>query len=214
MRGLLRKEVCEVAPIALVGLALMVYAVRHDGIGQALQQAERLPFESDNLAGSLRLYGLALAVALGWRQSWAERRQATWPCLFTRPVARQRVIQAKLACGVLALLLTTTLPLLYYAWWAACPGHHASPFFWDWTWDSWLTCAALVPVYLGVFIAGLRPTGTALGGIAFAVGNAALAVLVCAALSYRPSNSLAAMAIWSLLLVAAGRQVVRSADLV
>jgi hypothetical protein len=54
------------------------------------------------------------------------------------------------------LLLSTGIPLLFFAFWAATPGTHAKPFEW-WmmssTWRLWFSATAF---YLAAFLCGIR----------------------------------------------------------
>ena len=44
-----------------------------------------------------------------------------------------------------------------YAWWAAVPGHHPSPFEWSMTGRAWRLVFLMPLLYLGAFLSGLRP---------------------------------------------------------
>ena len=63
----------------------------------------------------------------------------------------------KLLVGVAVYLVCAAAAILVYAWWAATPGTHASPFEWSMTvpiWKVWITMPLL---YLGAFLSGIRP---------------------------------------------------------
>jgi len=95
-----------------------------------------------------------------------------------RPVQRKDIYVTKLLIGLVTYLACGAAPILLYACWAATPGTHASPFDWSMTvpvWNTWLACAT---VYLGAFLAGLRPgawVGTRLTPVAASICIAGVA---------------------------------------
>ena len=67
------------------------------------------------------------------------------------------MIAAKLLVGVVVYLVCAAAATLAYAWWAATPGTHASPFEWSMTVQTWKVWIAMPLVYLGAFLSGIRP---------------------------------------------------------
>lgn len=116
-----------------------------------------IPFQGTSFHGALLLVGGTLAIALGLKQSAWENNGNQFYFLLHRPVTRRYVFTVKILMGVGCLLLLTVSPLLIYADWAATPGNHATPFYWDMTFETWRICWALPTVYLGAVLAGLRP---------------------------------------------------------
>ena len=77
--------------------------------------------------------GVALAIALGFRQSAWEPSQGTALYLLHLPLARRTIFLTKLLTGIGLLLVCTLLPILIYATWAAMPRTHPGPFEWTMT---------------------------------------------------------------------------------
>lgn len=63
----------------------------------------------------------------------------------------------KLVVGFLLVMLLSGLLVLAYAWWASRPGQFPAPFFRSMTVPAWQMWLALPVVYLGAFLAGIRP---------------------------------------------------------
>lgn len=159
-RALLYKELRETLWIG--GLALLAYLNLVSGrIGVGVlpwssRGDSQIPFASNSFLLTFAVISSFLAISLGFRQSLGESLRGTWSFLLHRPVTARRLMAAKLATGMLVYLSCAALPILLYAWWAATPGHHASPFEWSmtlWSWQAWLSCTA---VYLGAFLSGIR----------------------------------------------------------
>ncbi len=160
-RALMLKELRETGWIALVGLALHLAVVSSCAgypILPFLQTGHSdFPFLEDGFVASFCYVSIALAVALGLRQTAFESRGGTWLFLLHRPASMRHVLAAKLAVGGGLYLICGLVPILSYAAWAALPGKHASPFFWWMTTDAWKAWDLIVIVYLGAFLAGMRP---------------------------------------------------------
>ncbi len=116
-----------------------------------------IPFISDPMLQFFAGVAVLLAVALGFRQSVWESAFGTDQFLLHRPVSRGNLIGVKLAVGVSVLVICSTLPILAYAWWAATPGTHPSPFEWPMTEPFWRIPLVSTMVYLGSFLSGIRP---------------------------------------------------------
>jgi hypothetical protein len=187
--ALLYKEFRETLPIAAVGLACLVFvaldAMEYSPIPYLLggQIWGAIPFMSynDSFAGNFRMTAGALALALGFWHSLGDFWGEAHLFLLHRPVTRRSIYITKLVVGLVAYLLCAAIPIILYACWAATPGTHASPFDWSMTlpvWGAWFAAATL---YLGAFLAGLRPAawiGTRLAPLAAAAGVLAIAELV------------------------------------
>jgi ABC-type transport system involved in multi-copper enzyme maturation permease subunit len=115
------------------------------------------PFVNDQLTFYLSCVAGGLAIALGVKQSAWELRHGSYYFLLHRPVARKRIFSTKLAVGA-ALTLCLALSIVFlYALWANTPGTRPTPFFWSMTSTAWQHCVSLILVYLGAFLAGIRP---------------------------------------------------------
>jgi hypothetical protein len=118
---------------------------------------QEIPFLDSSFLTSFCFVSVALAVALGLRQTAVESGRGTWLFLLHRPASLRSVLAAKLAVGVGLYLACGLVAILSYAAWAAMPGKHPSPFFWWMTADAWRAWGAITLVYLGAFLAGIRP---------------------------------------------------------
>jgi hypothetical protein len=161
LTGLARKELREIAWIAVAAIVVyFFFLVVATGIGlperSPWNEARRLPFNTD-VTMRFALVEACLAVGLGLRQTVGESARGTFQFLLNRPASRWTLVGTKLLIGGGIYLAVAVAPLLLYAWWAATPGTHASPFAWWMTvlaWRGWLAGSVL---YLGAFLAGLRP---------------------------------------------------------
>lgn len=115
------------------------------------------PFVADAFPFFFCLLAGGLAILLGFKQSAWELWQGSYFFLLHRPASRQLIFGAKLAVGLVALLGITGLLIQSYAWWAATPGKHPSPFLWPMTAGAWQMWIAFPLVYLGAFLSGIRP---------------------------------------------------------
>ncbi len=162
-RALVLKELRETAWIALVGLAVhLAFVANHCGYAilpfyDARRDPEVIPFHNDSFLVPFVFVSIALAAALGLRQTVFESRGGTWLFLLHRPASMRRVLASKLAVGGGLYLVCGLIPILSYAVWAALPGHHASPFFWWLTASAWFAWAVIAVAYLVAFLSGIRP---------------------------------------------------------
>lgn len=165
-KALVYKELRETLWIA--GLALAAYAyIVGSCTGASLIPAGFLfsrsyyrvvvPFVDDDFLATFVQISAALAICVGLRQSLGESRHGTWLFLLHRPVESWKVIAGKLAVGMVICFGAMALPILIYAWWAATPGTHASPFEWSMTRSSWQAWFSITPGYLAAFLVGMRP---------------------------------------------------------
>lgn len=177
LKTIATKELRETAGIG--ALALICYAVF---VGQAigirvlplpgLGGMGLIPFVDDPTRPMYWVLSGGVAVALGLRQSALETAFGTDQFVLHRPLARRWIFGMKLVVGASVYLVVAALPILVYAWWAATPGTHASPFRWSMTLEFWKGWLAMTVVYLGGFLSGLRPglwKGTRLLPLAAAV---------------------------------------------
>ncbi len=160
------KELRELGGIAavalLLGLVLSVtkiathvsYLPQFDSwVGRSAE----LPFLSVEFTMFYGCLVILLAIALGLRQTLGEELRGTYPFLLHLPMPRGGAICAKLLAGVAVYSVCSGVPILVYGAWAATPGTHASPFFWSMTELTVLVYVAMLLVYLGAFLSGLRP---------------------------------------------------------
>jgi len=184
LRTLAQKELRETILIALAALVVYAYLVT-TGIGLDLvpyfylpgfyPDQRAIPFVGGVFSGMFVLVSAGFAIALGLRQSVGESIRDTFVFLLHRPVRRERLIAVKLVTGAVLYLACAGLPILMYAWWAATPRTHASPFSWSMTLFTWQAWVSLTAVYLGAFLSGIRPgrwIGTRLWPLAAAGGLA------------------------------------------
>src|SRR4029079_8266169 len=124
------------------------------------------------------LFAGALAIALGLRQTAWEIGQGTYFFLLHRPVRRNRIFALKLLIGGALTMALSALFILIYAWWAERPGHFAAPFEWSMKRSAWIWWIAVLPVYIGACLSGIRPGrwfGTRLVPLVAGIGAALLA---------------------------------------
>jgi hypothetical protein len=107
--------------------------------------------------GNFQVISIGLAIAIGFRQSAWEGMRGTYLFLLHRPAPHQKIFVQKIIIGLLLLELTAAVPLLAYGVWADLPGTHPTPFEWNMTIGSWCVWICLPVVYLGAFLAGIRP---------------------------------------------------------
>lgn len=164
MKALALKELRELRGIAVLALlANLLLIARLMGVKSIEflpglpQEMEPLPFRSGEFISDFMLLCQLFAIALGFRQSAWESSKGTYLFLLHKPVSRRAIFGLKLTIGVCVFLTCSTIPIVLYAWWAATPGHHASPFEWKWTLGAlWIIGISLM-LYLGAFLSGLRP---------------------------------------------------------
>ena len=177
------KELRETAWIAAAALAVYLYfAVSLIGLSigpwTAVGRGTWIPFVVGELLEPFAVVAICLAAGLGFRQTVGESARGTFLFLLHRPAARERLIGAKLAVGGGLYLVCSAVPIAIYAWWAATPGTHASPFEWSMTFPIWKVWITMLILYLGAFLSGLRPArwyGTRLFPLA-ATGGVVLAL--------------------------------------
>jgi hypothetical protein len=192
---LARKEMRELAPLILLGLAIELLlassaAGMRTGIYDNHMQGQ-IPFVSDGSTMNFFYVAGALACALGLWQTMLESTRETFQFLLHRPLSRDAIFGTKLVVGGVATLAVTIAPVLCYSLWAATPGAHASPFRWSMTTADWLLCLQLPLVYLGAFLTGLRP-GRWFGSRVFPVAGSIGALMMVRMLAPWPWAMVAA----------------------
>jgi hypothetical protein len=168
------KEFREILAIAALGLAaLLVVASSSMGFNPipflSGRYSRGIPFINDPFTSRYMICAGSLAMALGFWQSIGDFRGDTQLFLLHRPASRRSVYLTKLGIGLAINLVCGVLPIALYAAWAATPGTHASPFLWSMTAFNWLSWLAMTAIYLGAFLAGIRPAawlGTRLAPLA------------------------------------------------
>jgi ABC-type transport system involved in multi-copper enzyme maturation permease subunit len=161
LKAMLYKELRETIWIALAGLLAHAYFML--GLMSASVMTARvggrggIPFVSDNFLGPFVAVAVVVAAVLGFRQTLSESARGTWLFLLHRPAPRRYLVALKLLGGAGLYLAASAVPVLAYAWWAAAPGTHASPFEWSMTLDAWQGWISVTVVYFAAFLSGIRP---------------------------------------------------------
>ncbi len=153
-----------------------------------------IPFVDGNFVSISSYIGIALAIALGFRQSAWEPSQGTALYLLHLPLSRRAIFLTKLVTGIGILLACTLLPILAYATWAAMPRTHPGPFEWSMTEPAIQAWLLLPFAYLGAFVSGIRPARW-FGSRLFPLLSPAIPAL----LSYRMPAILDRMQYWWLI---------------
>lgn len=171
IRAIALKELREVSVFAGLGLlAFLLVATAHMGLNPGWPATPNYyPFLGDSFRFQFGLVAVALAASIGLWQSLGDQWGGANLFLLHRPVSRRQLVGAKLALGLMAYLAVAAVPIVIYAAWARTPGSFAGPFFWSMTSETCETWAAGTAVYLGAFVAGLRPAswfGTRLAPLA------------------------------------------------
>jgi hypothetical protein len=124
-------------------------------ISNSLQKP--MPFLDDGAASNYWWFVVAMAVAIGLRQTLGESVRGTWSFLLPRPMSRRWLIGAKLLTGLLLYFVCGSAVILFHGWRSATPGVYAAPFFWWMTVPWWETLLNMTVFYLSVFLVGIRP---------------------------------------------------------
>lgn len=182
LKALIAKELRETIGFAVVALLVYAYFVASamgvDLGGWQFGRGEPIPFVGEDFLFTYLSVAVGLALALGARQTLLESIQGTHLFLLHRPARREWLIGSKLLTGLGLYLICSAAPILIYAWWAATPGTHASPFEWSMTFYAWRAYLVISALYLAAFLCGIRPArwyGTRLvpligvGFVAFAI---------------------------------------------
>lgn len=146
------RELLGLVALAAVGLGLVAIEVTGMGPGQPMY----FPFSSGSHQSGQAMCMGALALLLGFRQTAWELHNGTFYYLLHRPLPRRTVLAVKLAVGALCLVAVNAAFVGIFGWWAATPQTHPTPFFWSMTLPAWNVGLAMLPVYLGAFLSGIR----------------------------------------------------------
>jgi hypothetical protein len=165
MKALVFKELREIAGIAAIALVCYVALVANLMGAKVFSFApgipdgtEEIPFAGSDFSNLYSLVTYALAAVIAFRQSAVESSRGTFLFLLHRPLSRDAIVLTKLAAGLGVLVASSCLPIVVYGWWAAIPGHHASPFEWSMTLPAWGVALCVAPwIYFGAFLSGIRP---------------------------------------------------------
>jgi hypothetical protein len=160
LRAIAIKELRETVGIAAIALllygAIVGYLVLEAiSVGSNVQHV--VPFVADSFVWNYSWISVALAIALGLRQSAWEGMRGTYLFLLHKPTLAPSIFRQKIVVGLSLLEATAALPIVLYGYWAVSPGTHPTPFEWGMTGPAWCMCLCLPLVYLGAFVAGLRP---------------------------------------------------------
>jgi len=117
----------------------------------------QIPFVASDFVTSIAIVSALLAVGIGFRQTLGESLHETWLLLWRLPIRRSALLHTKLLVGLVTYLLCAALPIAIFAAWAATPGTHASPFYWEMTLPAWASWFSITVLYLAAFLSGLRP---------------------------------------------------------
>ncbi len=155
--AMIYKELREAAGIAALGLAALFVMVTAETGMSILPLVSSVRGKVPFLGSTLFFVPVAVifTIVLGFRQTAWELYQGTFMFLLHRPVARERLILAKLTIGLAVYLVCGAVPVICFALWAATPGTHASPFFWSMTFPIWKIWIAMTVLYVGAFASGL-----------------------------------------------------------
>jgi hypothetical protein len=162
-KALALKELRETFWIAgIAAIVLAYYLIYHTGYDILSMQASPIggmvPFHNDWFlnGGRFAMVAVILALAIGFRQSAWESVRGTYLFLVYRPISREQLFAVKLGVGLGLHLAVTGAAILFYAFWAALPGTHASPFFWSMTDNEWMLWISTSALYFGAFLCGIR----------------------------------------------------------
>ncbi|HVX12469.1 MAG TPA: hypothetical protein VHC22_14915 [Pirellulales bacterium] len=188
-KGLVHKELRELAPIAAIAL-LACFSIVGRSIGYRVPffdaGSQGAAFVLDEFVPCLGFVAVPLAIALGLRQTVAESLTGTWVWLLHRPLPRTKLFAVKLIVGGGIYALCTALPIVWYACWAGTPGKRAAPFYWWMTGEAWLVWLTVAALYPASFLCGVWP-GRWLGARIFALVGAG-AILFLFALGFHQSS--------------------------
>jgi hypothetical protein len=155
------KELRESAGLVVLAVLGMAYALADLTATPLTPWQSRWLYSYPVVADSLEFYfwivAGGLAIAVGLRQTAWELNQGTYFFLLHRPLSRRRIFALKLLVGGTIVMLLASAMIAIYVWWAATPGHFAAPFYWTMTEPAWQLLVSLPPLYLGAFLAGIRP---------------------------------------------------------
>jgi hypothetical protein len=151
------REIRGIAIIAVAGYALFLSNLVGIKLFLEVTAESEVPFVYPEFLVFFAIVTVPFAIALGFRQAIGEAVRGTFLFLLHRPIDRDWIFGVKLATGAGLVLLVGGVPLLGFIWWSSVPGHHAGPFEWSMTGDSWRFLFLAPLLYLGAFLSGMRP---------------------------------------------------------
>ncbi len=172
--ALIRKELREIAPFAIVGAiyCLLVVLALHSSTRHipsplaifgltsgSVMEEERItptpPFDS-GLTGLLGVFPALMLLGFGLRQTLGEEIKRTYPLLLHRPLGRNSIFLLKIGVGSVVYLILALPVILILAVDSAVPGHYAYPFKWEMAFSFLTIPMGGLAFYLAVFLTGLR----------------------------------------------------------
>jgi hypothetical protein len=188
LKALVFKELRETIGIAAVAslayLAVIAFEVGFNILGVRIDRGiEAVPFVTDVFMQWFVCISVVFALGLAFWQTVTENTRGTWLFLLHRPIEIKLLVAVKLAVGAGLYLLVSASAILIYAFWAAIPGTHASPFNWWMTTEAWQVCIIVLFCYFGGFLAGIRP-GRWVGTRVLPAVCAGLLAIFCAGLMF------------------------------
>lgn len=173
--ALIRKELREIAPFAIVGAVycLLVVLALHSAtrhIPSPLSMfgftSERSfssekevlvpPYFNESLVFLLGLLTVPLVCGFALRQTLGEEYKRTYPLLIHRPMGRTAIFLCKLFVGIGVYLCLSLSVILILAFDSAVPGRYAFPFEWDMALSPIGLTVGGIALYLSIFLTGLR----------------------------------------------------------
>ena len=173
--ALIRKELREIAPYAIVGAVycLLVVLALHSATrhipsplsmfgftprSSSSNEEEILlpPYSDGSLVFLLGLLTVPLVCGFALRQTLGEENKRTYPMLFHRPMGRTAIFLCKLFVGIGVYLCLSLSVILIMALDSALPGRYAFPFEWDMALSPISLTVGGIALYLSVFLTGLR----------------------------------------------------------
>jgi hypothetical protein len=186
IRALLLKELRESLPlVALVALGI-VYVLAEltgwtvvPGFRLTGRSYTSVPFVVQDSFLVLYLTAMVLfAALLGLKQSAWEEYRGVYHYLLFRPLARPTLIAVKLVVGIALVQIAAAILIVWYALWAAAPGHIPAPFLWSMTVDAWRCWLSLPVIFLSAFLSGMRPARWYVTRLVPLVAGVALALVL------------------------------------
>jgi len=174
MKAMLWKELRENikwAVLAMIGLGLAEFYGLMENNNSYDDQSATLCKSSFLMSTSFGC--AAVGIILGLIQILPEQRRDQWAALLHRPVTRATIFRGKAFAGLLLYLLATLPPFLACVWYAAAPGHFASPFVSQMVFPGVADICAGTMYYFAALFVGLRRGrwyGTRAFGFLAAVG--------------------------------------------
>jgi hypothetical protein len=165
-RAMMWKEWRQIQGITLIALAAYAMLIVSTTMPSATNgmilfemfrsgnEAPDIPFILDSFPWYYLCISIALAIALGLKQTLGESVSGTYLFLLHRPASHRWIMATKLFTGLATYLVCAAAPILVYGWWAAT---HTMLFEWSMTLPCWTYWFAMAVLYLSAFLTGVRP---------------------------------------------------------